>query len=221
MTRSAPTQPLSWRRVSALSSTFSLHILALALALLAMTAPRMPPELLREQPPPLQVDLVDPPPIEAPTPPEVELAPPPPPVLVQRVQPQPQIEASPLAEPTDVIAPIVTEPTIQAEPQPPQPVATQPRTVNQAAVAYADVRPPDYPASARTRGQEGEALVRILVGTDGRAAQVRIERSSGHSILDRAALQAVRGWRFHPARIDGIAREAWIVVPINFSLERH
>lgn len=220
MTRSDSAQPLRWHRVSALSSTFSLHILAVALALLAMTAPRTPLEILREQPPPLQVDLVDPPPIEAPPPP-IQASIPPPPTLIQRVQTPPQIETSPVTESVEAVPPIVADTAINAEPQPPQPIAVPERTVNEAAVAYADVRPPDYPPSARTRGQQGEALVRILVGTDGQASQVRIERSSGHSILDRAALLAVRGWRFHPARVDGIAREAWIVVPINFSLERH
>lgn len=217
MNRSVSAQPLDWRRVGAMSSTFSLHVLTIAAALLVITAPRTPAELLRPQPAPLLVDLRDPAPIQAPSPPVEQ---PPPPVAVQpRRQPAPAVQASPLVEPVVPVSAVVTRTPAVAEEAPPF-VPAMPTAGNQGAVAYADVRAPDYPPIARSRGLEGEALLRVLVAADGRAAQVRIEHSSGHSILDRAAVQAVRGWRFHPARVDGVAREAWIIVPINFRMDR-
>lgn len=211
-------QSPSWRRVGALSSTFSLHVLAIALALLAMTGPRTLPEAARDQPPPLLVELLEHPPLQAPTPPTA--APPPP--VAQQVTPKTTPQVAPVSQPISGVsepepAAFETIPDATgavAEPAPPQPAI-------RAAVAYADVSAPAYPAIARTRGLEGETLLRVLVGTEGQVIKVQLQRGSGHSILDRAALQAVRGWRFHPAMVDGIAREAWIQVPISFRLDRH
>ncbi|MBE9485828.1 MAG: energy transducer TonB, partial [Chloroflexi bacterium] len=77
---------------------------------------------------------------------------------------------------------------------------------------------PTYPRSARRRGWEGEVWLRVRVAESGQVLKVRIERSSGHSILDRAALEAVRHWRFRPGRL-GIKPVAVDVrVPVCFEL---
>ena len=49
-----------------------------------------------------------------------------------------------------------------------------------------------YPPLARMRHTEGTALLAFAIGADGRAKQIAVARSSGFSILDRAAERAVR-----------------------------
>lgn len=77
---------------------------------------------------------------------------------------------------------------------------------------------PDYPPQCRRLGIEGNVRVKVLVGTDGRPRDVVIDRSSGDPRLDDAALDAVRQWRFEPARSDGKAVQTRLAVPIRFEL---
>ena len=63
-------------------------------------------------------------------------------------------------------------------------------------------RPP-YPREARLSGWEGTVVLRILVDTEGQPAQVTIAASSGHALLDDAALATARAWRFSPALENG------------------
>jgi protein TonB len=66
---------------------------------------------------------------------------------------------------------------------------------------------------------EGVVLLEVLVAPDGRAAEVRLARSSGHPPLDDSAVRTVRErWRFIPARRDGAAVESRVTVPIRFRL---
>ena len=59
---------------------------------------------------------------------------------------------------------------------------------------------PRYPGSARRAGREGVVTVRVLVGADGNAASVTVRQRSGREDFDDAAVQAVKKWRFSPAR---------------------
>ena len=59
---------------------------------------------------------------------------------------------------------------------------------------------PSYPATARRLGIEGTALLRVFVDGQGRVGDVVVKQSAGHPDLDRAAADAVRRWRFEPAR---------------------
>lgn len=77
---------------------------------------------------------------------------------------------------------------------------------------------PTYPERARERGIEGRVVLAVRVGADGRALAVKIDRSSGAAELDRAAADAVRRWRFEPARQGGLAVEGTVSVPIRFRL---
>jgi protein TonB len=61
--------------------------------------------------------------------------------------------------------------------------------------------------------------LRVLVTREGQPARVSIERSSGSSQLDGAALETVKTWRFVPARQGRESIEAWVLVPIVFRLE--
>lgn len=79
-------------------------------------------------------------------------------------------------------------------------------------------RPPYYPEVAHRNGWTGLCLVRIAVTAQGQAGAVSLARSSGHGILDQAALSAVRKWKFSPRMVRGHAVTCAVEVPVNFSL---
>ncbi len=82
-----------------------------------------------------------------------------------------------------------------------------------------DMKPPVYPPRCLRMGIEGTVRLRVLVGEDGRPQDAAIRNSSGDAGLDQAALDAVRDWRFEPAKRDGVPMRAWCIVPITFSLD--
>ena len=77
---------------------------------------------------------------------------------------------------------------------------------------------PRYPMAARRRGLEGRVVLRVFVGSDGRARSVSVRTGSPHPILDEAAAETLRRWRFEPARQAGVPVAAWVDVPITFRL---
>ena len=56
--------------------------------------------------------------------------------------------------------------------------------------------PPPYPMLARRRGMEGTVVLAVTVDTAGKVLQCWVKDGSNHSVLDKAAACAVRGWRF-------------------------
>ena len=85
--------------------------------------------------------------------------------------------------------------------------------------AYLRNPPPRYPLAARRNGDEGTVMLRVLVTIDGAAARVELDRTSGSASLDSAALEAVRSWRFVPARRGSQNVEDWVRVPVVFRIE--
>ena len=85
--------------------------------------------------------------------------------------------------------------------------------------AYLRNPEPAYPTPSRRLGEQGTVQLRVLVSADGHATHVDIHRSSGFPRLDEAAAQAVREWRFVPAKRGATAVEAQVIVPIVFRLE--
>jgi protein TonB len=79
--------------------------------------------------------------------------------------------------------------------------------------------PPQYPASARRRGIEGEVLVTVRITADGACADARVAESSGSAALDGAALEAVQGWRYRPATRGGRPVETTQRVRFVFKLK--
>ena len=77
---------------------------------------------------------------------------------------------------------------------------------------------PVYPESARREGREGSVLLRVLIDDQGRSKQVEVNHSSGSDALDRAAAEAIKRWRFHPARHGQNPVESWVRIPIEFRL---
>jgi periplasmic protein TonB len=86
----------------------------------------------------------------------------------------------------------------------------------QASYAYAPK--PEYPAPARREGKEGRVLLRVLVDEQGKSKSVEVDDSSGSEALDRAAAEAIKRWRFSPARYGNKSVESWVKIPIDFRL---
>ena len=79
--------------------------------------------------------------------------------------------------------------------------------------------PPAYPPEALEQGLAGTVLLRLSVTAAGDVGEIRVERSSGSELLDDAALQKVKQWRFVPAVMLGVEVAAEVRIPIVFRLE--
>ncbi|MGY0798673.1 energy transducer TonB [Lysobacter sp. A286] len=79
---------------------------------------------------------------------------------------------------------------------------------------------PRYPRRALRRGESGVVLVRARIGPDGVPTSVEVINGSGSRDLDRAAVNAVERWRFHPARQDGRPTVGTVNIPIEFAPNR-
>jgi len=77
---------------------------------------------------------------------------------------------------------------------------------------------PRYPDAARRRGVEGTVLLKARVTEQGRVDEVQIENSAGHPELDHAAIEALRRWRFDPARRGRDPVAVWVMIPFQFKL---
>lgn len=78
---------------------------------------------------------------------------------------------------------------------------------------------PVYPFKARRRNISGQVVLRFLVDTRGRVAQVMVRSAEPQDVFEESALEAVRQWRFEPGQVGGKAVKTWVEVPIRFELE--
>lgn len=164
-------------------------------------------------------------------------------VLVREERPPPSAPPSPvhtprMREPLAVVIPVpeiaIEAPppaeTISARPAPPAVVpavaVTAVATASSAGIepprfdmAYLRNPPPAYPPLSRRMKEEGRVMLRVRVSARGEARDVLVGTSSGFERLDRAAVEAVRQWRFVPAQNGAEPVEAWALVPISFRLE--
>ncbi|EGI77875.1 energy transducer TonB [Hylemonella gracilis] len=141
---------------------------------------------------------------------------PPTPALQETPSPLVQETPQPTTPQTDA-APIETPVVAQQSAAPPPPQRTQQPTVD---ASYLYNKHPAYPDISRRMNEQGQVLVRVLVGTKGEVLRAELGKSSGYPRLDRTAVAAVRGWRFLPGQRDGQAEAMWFNVPINFVLEQ-
>ncbi len=83
---------------------------------------------------------------------------------------------------------------------------------------YRDNPSPLYPDQARRRQLEGTVVLEASIGEKGKVDELVIHASSGHRLLDEAALKAVRLWLFEPGRRNGVPIPMKILVPVRFGL---
>lgn len=196
----------------------ALHAAGLV-ALLAVAAPKVAPAVRA-----LEIALLAPMAAHRPTPPVPAPPAPPKPRSEPRPAPQPVIATRP--EPAAVVAtpaaavaaPATTGTPTEAKP-PPQaeaPAAVAPPRFD---AAYLNNPRPAYPSLARRMGEEGRTVLRVLVSAEGLPDQIELRQGTGSPRLDAAAQEAVKRWRFVPARQGGKAIAAWVLVPLVFKLE--
>lgn len=76
---------------------------------------------------------------------------------------------------------------------------------------------PTYTEDARRRGVEGDVLLEVVVRADGNVGSVSVVRGLGAG-LDGQAVEAVRQWRFSPARRLGTPVDVLVEVAVEFRL---
>jgi protein TonB len=78
---------------------------------------------------------------------------------------------------------------------------------------------PAYPRESRRNREEGTVLVFARISEVGRVLDIKLRKSSGYERLDESAIEAVRDWRFKPARFAGLAVETTVEIPVRFALK--
>jgi protein TonB len=149
------------------------------------------------------------------------------------------------AAPEPVPAPKPREPSVPnarpatADPLPAPPTAPEPAADLVALAVAATARPPaetsvdalmwnllerieafkSYPRAARRAGLEGTARIWMQIDRDGALRGQRLESSSGHRILDEAALALVRRAAPFPPPPGATARRIEVVLPVSYRLD--
>lgn len=214
MVRALPRLPsleLDPKRVAANTVVIALH--AAAFALLLAPVKFTAPEVSRNEDT-IVVVLPDKKPLP---PPETQIRRDP----LPRQRPQPTF-VPPLSLPTtptetEILDPLGTEPAEASTPGDPVEVADSGPSLAELTLLSGPA--PGYPGPAVRAGWEGEVVLRVLVDAQGLPQDVVIERSSGHRVLDQAALRQVKArWRFQPMLRNGVPAAAYALVPIRFNL---
>ncbi len=197
-------------------------VAALMQADAAVTEPKIDIE-----PPKLQGVLIAPEPKITPPPPKAEPEP-------QKPQPKPkQPPLKPQPKPTQKTPPPVAKAAAAA------PVVAPSKTVSQKAATSSPAKTaepttqlpsadaaglnnkaPVYPMLSRKRKEQGTVWLLLLVSKEGLVTELKLKKTSGFDRLDQAALQAVKKWKFQPARKQGQAIDYWYELPLKFSLQQ-
>lgn len=78
---------------------------------------------------------------------------------------------------------------------------------------------PRYPTAAREQGITGSVKLRVRIDQRGRVREVRVLKARPPGVFEQAAVEAIRRWRFEPARYKGEAVRVWIEQTIHFRLD--
>lgn len=201
-------------RQAVFSLVLALHALLLVAALLPSRLDRVPVPI-----PAIEVHVI------ADTPAQTA-APPLPPLVLERphidhITPEvPLIEPAPDAPIAAPPAPATAATAAVAAAAKGAPGPAEPVTPPRFDAAYLNNPPPIYPLASRRLHEQGTVLLRVRVSGEGAALEVLVEHPSGSPHLDEAAMAAVRRWRFVPAKRGNESVEAWVLVPVEFELDR-
>lgn len=154
--------------------------------------------------------------------PEAQPEPIPPKPRVERAEkPMPKQPEALEPAPQPVAAPPVETPPQSVTAPPAEAAAPVIDTAPDYRAAYLSNPRPSYPMSARRMGWEGRVVLNVEVLATGYCGDANVFLSSGHEVLDNAALRTVKGWRFVPASHAGRPVTQWFKVPIQFSLKEN
>ena len=161
-------------------------------------------------------------------------------IMVNLINPLPMKQSEPpKPAPSKPPKPLPPEPSVPAQLQVEAPVIQHDEPVVNATAQVADVSPlltqpvelpselsvvcskrsqPDYPAAAKRMNQQGKVMLRVELGEDGRVTNAEIKTSSGHRLLDDAALTNVKTWRCTPVIRNGVVVKAVALQQFSFIL---
>lgn len=142
--------------------------------------------------------------------------------VVKKKRPEPEPKSKPTPQPEKLADKKVDK--NQAE------SANQPQEVNQGVSNQEPVlvtkpsfssrpTPPNYPRQARRRGVEGVATYEVWLDAEGKQIKQALVNSSGALMLDNAALDAIKQWKFSPHTVNGRAIAHRVQIPVRFRLD--
>jgi periplasmic protein TonB len=154
----------------------------------------------------LQVEFLTKPPKEPPVVlPRLQLVEPPiptvapPEIQIQTPRPPPHIKLAKMTRHPVMPAAVVQVARLPVPPAPPKPQGiTAPVSIG--ASHSCETR---YPPTAVRLNQQGTTTIKFTVNTDGSVANVHVAKSSGHEMLDEAAIGCALSWRYRPALEEG------------------
>jgi protein TonB len=161
-------------------------------------------------PPPPKIDYTEMP-MEAPRQPEIFVPPVPDNVPVQPSN----VTARAL---TERVPPSLPGPVATAEGNGERPAPAKTPVHVAAVVDSSNCSKPDYPKNALRNGDTGVVTLALLIGTDGRVADSKVEKSSGFRELDRAAQVGLGLCKFKPGTLDGVPQQLWTRMQYVWSL---
>ena len=184
--------------------------LIMEVSMIAMSAPKPAAAPPPPAPPPPEKK----PPPKKPQPKPVPKKAPPP--IVQKAPEFAPVEAPAEPQPTPVTAP--SAPSAPATAASSVPTHAEQFTEANFRANYAHNPKPEYPMIAKSRGWQGKVLLKVQVSAEGLSDAVAVDQSSGHEILDESAVEAVKKWKFIPAKRGETPVASSVIVPIIFTL---
>jgi len=208
----------------------SVSVLVLLLHIMGLIWLRFQAEqTMPAQPPMMEIKII---PVSALKP---KAAPPPPPTpaklkpALKKPQPKPTLKKMPVVQENTEFAP--TKQVLETQAIAQNPVAMAATTNEQTrtkiepfieadiSADYAENPKPNYPSIARGMGWQGKVMLKVQVSDQGLSDAVEVERSSGYEILDESDVEAIKQWRFTPAKRGETPIASSVIVPIIFTLQ--
>ncbi len=186
---------------------------------IAAPPPPLPAAPPQPQPPPEPPAPVPPPPPSVSTPVETEAPP------VPMAEPVPTPSAIPAANPASPSPETSARSNPAANtPAPTSPPTTAANTIVAGPIqigepSYLVLMQPEYPTQARRLHQEGTVVLALSLDSEGKLEKVVVTKSSGHPLLDQAAVEAMQQSRFQAANQNGVPVPSRAEVSITFRLE--
>ena len=130
-----------------------------------------------------------------------------------------QVKKKPTVKPQQKIIPV------EKIPPPQETIEEEVKPASASTFVQADSKPfaldnpkPVYPSAARRRGMQGVVLLQVNVSSEGKVTGIHVMSSSGFKVLDIAATNSVKQWRFMPAMQGNENVSSTVQVPIRFTL---
>jgi protein TonB len=98
-------------------------------------------------------------------------------------------------------------------------LALEPARVPAQAISALAQKQPKYPGLARAAHIQGEVMISAIISKEGAIAEMDAI-ASPHKMLTKAAMDAVRTWRYQPYLLNGVATEVETTIYVKFTFEK-